>query len=334
VTTSLRTVADSARMIRTDTRPVPPPRVPAPARRRRVAYRRRTRLRMATLLLLGTVIGLGCVAVTWRQTDVPELQVDWPSQGQAAVTTTDSAHLAASPRQEPVPIASVAKLMTAYVVLRHLPLHPGEPGPVIRLTEQDVSETAMRRARQESVVPVVAGERLTELQALQALLLPSANNIAVALARRVDGSVPAFVRDMNAAADDLGMTDTHYTDPSGYDDGTVSTAADQVRLVEAALRDPVLADIVGTHEVQLPVAGIVHNTDTLLGTDGFVGVKTGSHDAAGGCFAFRAVRTVDGRRTTITGVVLGQRGTNLIGAALAEAQRLVDQLAEPVTATR
>jgi D-alanyl-D-alanine carboxypeptidase (penicillin-binding protein 5/6) len=282
---------------------------------------------MAVLLLLGAMIGLGCIVVTWRQTDASGLQVDWPSQGQAALTTTDSAHLSAGPGQEPVPIASVAKLMTAYVVLRHLPLQVGEPGPVIRLTAEDVSETAVRRSRQESVVPVVDGERLTELQALQALLLPSANNIAVVLARRVEGTVPAFVRDMNAAADDLGMSDTRYTDPSGFDEGTVSTAADQLRLVEEAMRDPVLADIVGTHEAQLPVAGIVHNTDTLLGTDGFVGVKTGSDDAAGGCFAFRAVRTVDGERTTITGVVLGQHGTDLIGSALTEARRLVGEVA-------
>jgi D-alanyl-D-alanine carboxypeptidase (penicillin-binding protein 5/6) len=283
---------------------------------------------MAALLLVGAVVGVGCVVVSWRQTDAPALHVDWPSQGQAALTTSDSAHLSASPRQQPVPIASVAKLMTAYVVLQHLPLEIGQDGPVLRLTADDVSETAMRRSRQESVVPVVAGERLTELQALQALLLPSANNIATVLARRVEGTVPAFVREMNATADDLGMTDTRYTDPSGFDDGTVSTAADQVRLVGAAMRDPVIADVVGTHEVQLPVAGIVHNTDTLLGTDGFVGVKTGSHDAAGGCFAFRAVRTVDGRRTTITGVVLGQRGNDLIEAALTEARRLVDDVAE------
>src|SRR3954451_1463491 len=314
-------------MISTDTRPVP--RVPASAPRRRGSRRPRSRLRMAALLLVGAVIGVGSVVVTWRQTEALDLDVHWPAQGQAAVTTSDSAHLAASPGQRPVPIASVAKLMTAYVVLQHLPLRPGEVGSVIRLPADDVAEAAVRRARGESVVAVAAGERLTELQALQALLLPSANNIAVVLARRVEGSVPAFLRDMNAAADDLGMADTHYTDPSGFDDGTVSTAADQLRLVEVVMRDPVVADIVGTHEVQLPVAGIVHNTDTLLGTDGFVGVKTGSDDAAGGCFAFRAVRTVDGKRTTITGVVLGQPGPELIRAALAEPQRLVDDLASP-----
>jgi serine-type D-Ala-D-Ala carboxypeptidase (penicillin-binding protein 5/6) len=73
----------------------------------------------------------------------------------------------------------------------------------------------------------------------------------------------------------------------------------------------------------------VRNANTLLGHDGFVGVKTGSDDAAGGCFAFRAVRWIDGKRTTITGVVLGQPGDNRIAAGLAAADALVDGIAGP-----
>jgi D-alanyl-D-alanine carboxypeptidase (penicillin-binding protein 5/6) len=157
-------------------------------------------------------------------------------------------------------------------------------------------------------VSIAAGEQLTERQALQALLLPSANNIAAVLARWDAGSVDRFVARMNATARSLGMTHTRYTDPSGYDDATVSTAADQVRIVDRAMRLPVFASIVATPSATLPVAGTVHNTNTLLGHDGFVGVKTGSTAAAGGCFAFRAIRWIDGKRTTITGVVLGQPG--------------------------
>jgi serine-type D-Ala-D-Ala carboxypeptidase (penicillin-binding protein 5/6) len=71
----------------------------------------------------------------------------------------------------------------------------------------------------------------------------------------------------------------------------------------------------------------VRNANTLLGHDGFVGVKTGSDDAAGGCFAFRAVRWIDGKRTTITGVVLGQPGDNRIAAGLAAADAMVDGIA-------
>ena len=132
---------------------------------------------------------------------------------------------------------------------------------------------------------------------------------------------------MNATARSLGMTHTRYTDPSGYDDATVSTAADQVRIVDRAMRLPVFASIVATPSATLPVAGTVHNTNTLLGHDGFVGVKTGSDDAAGGCFAFRAIRWIDGKRTTITGVVLGQPGHDRIAAGLAAADAMVDRIA-------
>src|SRR5207247_2809090 len=112
-----------------------------------------------------------------------------------------------------------------------------------------------RRRQQESVVSIAAGEQLTELQALQALLLPSANNIAAVLARWDAGSAERFVARMNAAARSLGMAHTRYTDPSGYDDASVSTAADQVRLVDPAMRLPVFARIVATPSATLPVAG-------------------------------------------------------------------------------
>jgi D-alanyl-D-alanine carboxypeptidase (penicillin-binding protein 5/6) len=65
----------------------------------------------------------------------------------------------------------------------------------------------------------------------------------------------------------------------------------------------------------------------LLGRNGFVGVKTGSTAAAGGCFAFRAIRSIDGKRTTITGVVLGQPGDDRVAAGLAAAAALVDRIA-------
>src|SRR5207244_332316 len=186
-----------------------------------------------------------------------------------------------------------------------------------------------RRRQQESVLSIAAGEQLTERQALQALLLPSANNIAAVLARWNAGSADRFVARMNASARSLGVTHTRYTDPSGYDDATVSTAADQVRVVDRAMRLPAFATIVATPNATLPVAGTVHNTDILLGHDGFVGVKTGSDDAAGGCFAFRAIRWIEGKRTTITGVVLGQPGQDQVGAGagLAAAAAMVDRIA-------
>ena len=224
-------------------------------------------------------------------------------------------------------IASVAKVMTAYLVLLDHPLPLGQDGPTVTLSDADVADTDRRREREESVVSVDAGERLTERQALQALLLPSANNIAAVLARWDAGSTERFVARMNATARSLGMTHTRYTDPSGYDDATVSTAADQVRIVDRAMRLTAFASIVATPSATLPVAGTVHNTNTLLGQDGFVGVKTGSDDAAGGCFAFRAIRWIDGKRTAITGVVLGEPGHDRIAAGLAAADDMVNRIA-------
>ncbi len=251
----------------------------------------------------------------------------WPASGQAAVVLSGGARIHAGPNQHAAPIASVAKVMTAYLVLREHPLRPGRDGPTLTLTDADAADTHRRSDQEESVVPVAAGERLTERQALEALLLPSANNIAAVLARWDAGSEDRFLARMNAAARSLGMAHTRYTDPSGYDDATVSTAADQVRIVDRAMRLPAFARIVATRSTTLPVAGTVHNTDTLLGHDGFVGVKTGSDDAAGGCFAFRAIRRIDGRRTTITGVVLGQPGDDQIAAGLAAAAAMVDRIA-------
>ena len=250
----------------------------------------------------------------------------WPVYGQAAVQVGQS-RVQAGPNQHAAPIASVAKVMTAYLVLRDHPLRLGQDGPTITLIDADVADTDRRRRQQESIVSVAAGEQLTELQALQALLLPSANNIAAVLARWDAGSADRFVARMNATSRSLGMTHTRYTDPSGYADATVSTAADQVRIVDRVMRLPVFASIVATPSATLPVAGTVHNTNTLLGHNGFVGVKTGSDRAAGGCFAFRAIRWIDGRRTTITGVVLGQPGDDRVAAGLAAADEMVDRIA-------
>jgi D-alanyl-D-alanine carboxypeptidase (penicillin-binding protein 5/6) len=302
-----------------------------PATVRRYRARRRRDATVLALVAASAVVGYQLLAPpspARRSTDVlrPLPGTVWPAWGQAAIQIGQS-QVRAGPGAHAAPIASIAKVMTAYVVPRDHPLRPGEKGPAIALTEADVADTERRRARGESVVSVVAGEQLTELQALQALLLPSANNIAAVLARWDAGATDVFVARMNATARSLGMTRTRYTDPSGSDASTVSTAADQVRLVDRAMDLRVFARIVATASTTLPVTGTVHNTNTLLGRDGFVGVKTGSTAAAGGCFAFRAIRRIDGRQTTITGVVLGQPGEDLVDAGLASAAAMVDRIA-------
>jgi D-alanyl-D-alanine carboxypeptidase (penicillin-binding protein 5/6) len=250
----------------------------------------------------------------------------WPAIGQGAYQVDGQAPRA-SADERPASIASVAKVMTAVVVLQHRRLAAGADGPVLTVTGTDVADTERRRGRGESIVPVRLGEQFTERDALMALLLPSANNVAAMLARYVSGSVDGFVTEMNRKAHSLGMTHTTYTDPSGFAASTVSTAVDQLKLAQFAARDDTLTEIMRTPSYRLPVAGRVRNTDTLLGTAGFVGMKTGSDDAAGGCFMFRAYRSINGSNVQVIGVVLGQHGHHLIAAGLYAAKQLVDRVA-------
>jgi D-alanyl-D-alanine carboxypeptidase (penicillin-binding protein 5/6) len=287
--------------------------------------RRQLLLVLAIVVLAASTLAAGRYLLSDERRDYLSSN-GWPAEGQGAYQLGASLP-AASADQRPVPIASLAKVMTAYLVLRRFPLPGDASGPTFRITAADAADTERRRASDQSVVEVRAGERLTERAALMALLLPSANNIAIVLARAAAGTVAEFVYEMNVTANRLGMTDTVYTDPSGYDPGTVSTALDQLRLAEVAAADPTLEEMMATGRYTLPVAGEVANTNELLGRDGFVGMKTGSDDAAGGCFMFRSRRLVHGQVVDLVGVVLGQHGRNLITAGLFAAKQLVDRVA-------
>jgi D-alanyl-D-alanine carboxypeptidase (penicillin-binding protein 5/6) len=235
--------------------------------------------------------------------------VSWPAHGVSAAGISGFGVVAGPGATRPVAIASVAKVMTAYVILHDHPLPSGGSGPEIVVQSSEAAAYPSQVRAGDSLVPVVAGERLTERQALEALLLPSADNMAWILARWDAGSQAAFVARMNATARRLGMTGTSYTDPSGLDPSTTSTAADQVRLGMAAMRVPVLGAIAAMPTAVVPVAGMVRNYNTLLGQDGITGLKTGSTQAAGGCVLITAWHTASGHRTLIVAATLGQPGT-------------------------
>jgi serine-type D-Ala-D-Ala carboxypeptidase (penicillin-binding protein 5/6) len=242
---------------------------------------------------------------------------DWPVQAEAAVGTPEVGILAAHGGTEPRPIASLAKIMTAYIVLLDHPLRAGQPGPGLTVTPADVATYRRDEKQGQSVVEVVAGETLTEWQALEALLIPSGNNIADLLATWDAGSLPAFVAKMNGQARSLGLRGTHYADPSGVDPATVSTAAGQFRLAVLALQMPAFRQIVAMPQVRLPVVGLTYNVNHGLGHLGIDGVKTGSTRAAGGCLVFSAARTVAGRQATVVGAVLGVAPTRAQPSELA-----------------
>jgi len=230
----------------------------------------------------------------------------WPSRGSAAVGVQSLGFVASSGNEQAIPAASVAKVMTALVILEDKPLQKNDPGPTITITDTDVQSYNADFANKESVARVLAGEQITELQLLQGILIPSANNLSETLARWDAGSIDAFVAKMNARAGALHLTHTKFTDTSGANPGTVSTPSDLISLGMTAMKQEVFAEVVGMASAELPVAGTVYNVDGVLGQSGIVGIKTGSGLNTGANFLFAATISVDGIPITFFGCVMGQ----------------------------
>ncbi len=240
----------------------------------------------------------------------------WPQTGEAALAVDGVGSFGSVGSTQALPIASITKVMTAYVVLHDHPLATGASGPDLTVNAFDVYDYRLSLSQKQSVVAVKAGEQVSERQALEAMLVPSGNNFARMLAAWDAGSISAFVAKMNADARALGLSSTHFAGPSGFSSGSVSNAVDLVKLGEAAMRIPAFAHIVAMPQVTLPVAGLLYNYDAVLGQDGIVGIKTGTNATSGGCFLFAADPTVGGRTVHLVGAVLGQGGVSPITTAL------------------
>lgn len=238
-------------------------------------------------------------------------QLTWPSTGRAAIEVEGMGLLGHSGSMtQRVPIASITKTMTAYVVLKDHPLGAHDAGPTIVVSSSMAALYGKAIALDESAVPLRAGERLTERQALEAMLLASAGDVADLLAIWDRGSIPAFTTAMNAQARVLGMSSaTDYTDPTGLAASTVSTMADQLKLAEAVQQVPALTSVVAESTAQIPDAGTVVNYNRDLGQLGIDGIKTGTTAAAGSCLLFSAHVTVGGHALTLLGIVLGMPGS-------------------------
>ena len=247
----------------------------------------------------------------------------WPSEGSAAVLIP-SLGIERSWRIHVVPIASLTKMMTAYVVLKALPLALGQSGPCITISENDVQQYEVMKETDQSSVLVSSGESICEFDLLNGLLVHSASNYAVLLADMVAGNVTSFVARMNETAASLGLGGTHYADVSGFSNESVSTALDQGRLAILLMKSPLVRAIVDQSSVTLPVAGTVGSFTPYVGVDDVIGVKSGRTALAGGCDVM-AMTFLDGTHTeTAYAVVLGQQGGDQLGpagdAALALAQ--------------
>lgn len=252
-------------------------------------------------------------------------QLPWPTEGQAYMAAAGLGTLGQSGEQKPVPIASVTKSMTAYIILRDHPIKKGEQGQMIEVDKTAETEGKKNNStdNESTLDTVKEGDKITEYDAIAALMIPSANNIARLLARWDSGSQEAFVKKMNDTAKELGMTNTTYTDPSGLDATTVSTAEDQVKLGLKLVEIETLLDITKKPNWVDLSGKSWRNWNGLTGPAGALGIKTGTTTKAGGNLLFAAQKKVGNTNQLIVGAVLGQHKPSIIDTVLAASKELM-----------
>jgi serine-type D-Ala-D-Ala carboxypeptidase (penicillin-binding protein 5/6) len=205
------------------------------------------------------------------------------------------------------PMASITKVMTAYLVIK--------AGHLDRKITIPAAVTGYVRAHNASNAGLRPGDRLTARQLLYALLLPSGADAAYTLARAYGPGLSRFVTRMNATARRLGMRRTHFSNfdglpyPTSY--SNYSTAANLLVLGRAAMRLPVFRSVVAKRSYRLAAGSGHHayrwkNLNPLLGRyPGAIGIKPGYTGAAGQCLLFEATR----HGHTVIGVTLHSPGS-------------------------
>jgi serine-type D-Ala-D-Ala carboxypeptidase (penicillin-binding protein 5/6) len=243
---------------------------------------------VAAIALIALLPGLLSASATAQKPEQPSNQ-DGTRQAPAAedgpprvaakawilIDARDGSILASEAPEKRLPIASATKLMTAYLALENL-----KPGQVVRAAAYQPSAAA------EITLGLRRGERVQARDLLYGLLLPSANDAAQAIAVAVSGSVPAFVTEMNRAAQELGLLNTSYANPIGLDDpDNYSSAHDLVTLAALLLADPLFDRIVDSTGATLRSGDRARQVSTrnmLLTRVPWVdGVKTGHTLGAG-----------------------------------------------------
>jgi D-alanyl-D-alanine carboxypeptidase (penicillin-binding protein 5/6) len=285
-------------------------------RRRRIAVFGGAAVALGTLLylpltLLAPIEPAAAQIVAVQPDATPPAALDWPGYGRGAIGLLDDDEVLASyGGDEPRPIASITKIVTALVVLDQHPLAAGEAGPAIKMGAADVAlRSHYYDVYRAKVFPVWAGLTFTERELLDLALIESAANYAGSLSTWAFGSDAAYAAAARAWLDAHGLTDISIVEPTGLDPANAATPTALLELGRIALANPVIAEIVGTRELTVHDVGLLENTNELLGTSGVTGIKTGTLDDFGSNLLFSAnVPTADGGQLAIVGVVLGGPG--------------------------
>ena len=250
-----------------------------------------------TLRSLGAALLAAAAAAPAAPAQAPERQPRVPTARTAVVVDGRDGDLMFAKRAgERRPMASTTKLMTALLTLE-------------RARQRAVFTAAdYAAAPVESQIGLRPGERMTVRDLLEALLLESANDAAVTLAEGVAGSADAFVAAMNERAAELGLEDTSYANPIGFDDPfNYSTASDLAALTLELLERPRFARVVDMPLAELESGSrprVIDNRNTLVASYPFVnGVKTG-HTLGAGYVLIGSAEGAGGAR--VVSVVMGE----------------------------
>lgn len=243
--------------------------------------------------LKGALAGILIAVVLFSTVALPLTVAAEPSLGPAPTTSAQASILmdeygqilSAHNSDASLPMASTTKIMTALVALESC-----DPEQIVEISSAAVGVEG-------SSAYLMAGEKMSMLTLLYALMLQSANDAAIAISVAIDGSVEAFVERMNRKAEELGLNATHFTNPHGLDDVAHYTSArDLATLTLAALQNDIFARIVSTVRYNAPVEGsesdrlFVNHNRLLKEYDGCIGVKTGYTKRTGRCLVSAARR--------------------------------------------
>ncbi|WP_431797350.1 D-alanyl-D-alanine carboxypeptidase family protein [Microbacterium kunmingense] len=293
------------------------------------------------VVILALVVGTPSAYVTWALTaplPTPEATFAEPSvtapaaaaltlpeQGSSAISVAGADEYlgaeaagiwATSGPQEPAPMASITKLITALVVLEAHPLAgPEDQGPTLWFDGADEDLYDAYYVQNVTIAPMPAGSSMSLRGALATMLIPSASNYADVVSTWAFGSRASFVSAARTWLDAHGLAGTTVVDPTGISARNTSTPADLIALGRIAAANPDIVSIVGTRSAAIGSAGTVHNTNGLLGTAGITGMKTGNLGA--GTFAFLYTSRLDvgvGTPLTVVGVMLGGESRDAVNA--------------------
>lgn len=326
----------AALIARAEAEPVPPPkgrvpRVPLTAEESAQRHSRRRRgwivagsitlvVAVAIASYVGVVLSaplpLAAAVMTPIEIDPGAVaKVTMPDFGAGAVSVTGAEEFAgtvgvdgilAVSDDAPRPIASITKIITTLVILEAKPLGPDDAGPTLTFSKADNDLYDKYYVLGAVIQPMKIGSTMSLRDALQLMLVTSATNYAEAVSTWAFGSQTRFVA---AARDWLArnsLTGTSIFDSVGMNPHNTSTPTDLIALGKLAMTNPVIASIVGMSTTDVPGFTGIHNTNTVLGSDGVNGIKTGTLEAAGSCLLFSAVVDVGvSKPVTVTGVVLG-----------------------------